>query len=59
MRSKINIFKDADGFTYAHPERSCERCTNYPCIEKMDELLSNFAKYGCVNYNDIFTLSGN
>jgi hypothetical protein len=48
----MNIFKDKDGLTYAHPERSCKRCLNYPCIENMDTLLSDFAKYGCIFWND-------
>lgn len=59
MYSKVNIFKDRDGFTYSHPERSCKRCLNYPCVEQMDSLLSDFAKYGCVNYDDINAFHGN
>lgn len=58
MYNKVNIFKDRDGFTYAHPERSCTRCLNYPCIEKMDTLFSDFAKYGCINFDDINTFRG-
>ena len=58
MCPKVNIFKDSDGFTYAHPERSCKRCLNYPCLENMDTLRSDFAKYGCVNFNDINIFRG-
>lgn len=58
MCSKVNIFKDKDGFTYSHPERSCERCLKYPCIDRMETLLSDFAKYGCVNYDDVNTFRG-
>ena len=45
-------FKDEDGFHYRHPERSCKRCLNYPCIESMDKLRGDFAKYGCNLYKD-------
>lgn len=46
------MFKDRDGFTYKHPERSCHKCLKYPCIEHMDRLLCDFAKYGCKNWSD-------
>lgn len=59
MCSKVNIFKDADGLTYAHPERSCSRCLKYPCIPDMKSLRSDFAKYGCINYDDVDIFRGN
>lgn len=49
--SKV-MLKDKDGFKYKHPERSCKRCINYPCISNMDKLQSDFAKYGCENWKD-------
>lgn len=49
--SKIK-FKDPDGFNYRHPERDCKRCLKYPCIEELSILKSNFAKYGCEDYQD-------
>lgn len=51
VNTKIT-FKDADGFHYKHPERSCERCLNFPCVNGQDKLKSNFAAYGCQNYSD-------
>ena len=45
-------FKDKDGFRYKHPERSCSRCTNYPCLPNMDILLGDLAAYGCTMYKD-------
>ena len=45
-------FKDKDGFRYKHPERSCKRCTNYPCLSNMDIFLGDFAAYGCTMYKD-------
>lgn len=45
-------YKDKDGFSYKHPERSCLRCLNYPCLPHMDKLLCDFAKYGCKNWSD-------
>lgn len=47
------MFKDRDGFHYKHPERSCDRCKNYPCLPNMNKLLGNYAKYGCRNWQDI------
>ena len=54
----MSIFKDRDGLTYSHPERSCKRCLNYPCLDNMDTLFSDFAKYGCRYWSDanMFTL---
>lgn len=55
----MNIFKDDAGLAYAHPERSCKKCLRYPCLDNMDKLKSDFAKYGCVKFSDsdIFTIS--
>lgn len=49
------MFKDKDGFHYKHPERSCQRCKNYPCLSNMDKLFGNFAAYGCKMFEDINT----
>lgn len=49
---KVN-FKDEDGFAYKHPERSCSRCLEFPCIPEMEKLKGDFAKYGCLHYRDI------
>ena len=50
--SVIVNFKDQDGFRYKHPERSCKRCTNYPCLRNMNLFLGDFAAYGCTMYED-------
>lgn len=47
------MFKDADGFRYKHPERTCKNCKNYPCLENLDKLNCNFAAYGCKMFDDI------
>ena len=49
------ITKDKDGFRYKYPDRDCEKCEKYPCIENMSILKSNFAKFGCKNYQDVST----
>ena len=49
------MFKDKDGFHYKHPERSCKRCKNYPCLKNMNILEGDFAAYGCKNFEDINT----
>lgn len=52
MSASEVIFKDKDGFHYKHPERSCKRCKNYPCISGMDKLKGDFASYGCTLFED-------
>lgn len=51
-------FNDKDGVHYKHPERSCKHCLKYPCIDNQENLLSNFAAYGCLLYSgdDIFEI---
>ena len=49
---KVN-YKDPNGLTYKHPERSCKRCLKYPCIANMDKLYSDFDKYGCKYFDDM------
>lgn len=51
------MFKDKDGFHYKYPERSCDRCLKYPCLEKMEILKSNFAKFGCRGWEDVNTFN--
>lgn len=51
------MFKDKDGFHYKFPERSCKRCLNYPCVEKMETLQGNFAAYGCKKFEDSNTFN--
>jgi hypothetical protein len=53
MPNNEMIFKDPDGFHYKHPERSCKRCKKYPCLEGMEVLKGDHAKYGCVYWDDI------
>lgn len=49
------MFKDKDGFHYKHPECSCTRCLNYPCLPDMDKLKSDFGAYGCKKFEDANT----
>lgn len=46
-------YRDTDGFTFRHPERSCKLCLNYPCVTNMDKLRCDFAKYGCINFKSV------
>ena len=55
VSSTTVMFKDHDGFHYKHPERSCKKCSKYPCLEGMDKLRGNFAAYGCTQFEDIDT----
>jgi hypothetical protein len=49
--SEVISLKDTDGKKFKFPERDCKKCKRYKCIINMDMLKSNFAKYGCLNYN--------
>ena len=42
--------KDKDGVKIKYPERSCSQCIRYPCMENMDELKCDIAKYGCRDF---------
>lgn len=35
---------------WKYPERTCTQCVNYPCFDGMETLDSDFAKYGCFQY---------
>ena len=39
--------KDKDGIKLKYPERSCSQCIRFPCMQNMEELKCNMAKYGC------------
>lgn len=54
LDNKIKFY-DENGIPYKHPERNCKKCLNYPCINNMDILKSNFAAYGCKNYSNCNT----
>ena len=49
------MFKDKDGVSYRHPERSCKQCKLYPCLEGIERLRADFAKYGCKLFDDVNT----
>ena len=52
MDKTISGLKDPTGLVYKHPARSCDKCLQYPCIDNMSILVSNFAAYGCENYTE-------
>lgn len=55
----MNIFEDDDKVKYKYLDRSCKVCKKYPCIEGMDKLPTDFAKYGCTLFEDYRIISGN
>lgn len=42
--------KDKYGVKLKYPERSCTECKKYPCFNGFEKCVSDFASYGCVNY---------
>lgn len=45
-----NIGKDKDGIKLVHPDRSCKDCAKYPCFSGIENMLCDFAKYGCIKF---------
>lgn len=43
--------KDPFGIKLKYPYRTCKDCQNYPCFPEIDICKSDFAKYGCIEYN--------
>lgn len=52
----ILIDKDKFGVRLKFPTRSCEECKKYPCFPGIKKCSSNFAAYGCVQYQDRFRI---
>lgn len=44
------VGEDRWGIKYQYPDRACEDCVSYPCIQNQHTLKCDFAKYGCRNY---------
>ena len=44
------VGEDRWGIKYQYPDRTCEDCVSYPCIQNQHTLKCDFAKYGCRNY---------
>ena len=52
-KKKIDILKDSEGIKYKYPERSCKDCVKFMCFEGMENMVCDFAKYGCRTYECI------
>lgn len=37
---------------YKYPNRTCKQCAKYPCFRGIENLSSDFAKYGCRDWKD-------
>lgn len=48
----MKVVKDKFGVSLKKPNRTCKDCKSYPCFTGLDKCVSDFAKYGCVNYED-------
>lgn len=35
---------------WKYPERSCNKCKNYPCFSGQENMKADYAKYGCKNF---------
>ena len=50
---EINTTKDKDGIVYKNPHLSCKQCGKYPCFIGQEKSKLDYAKYGCIKYEDI------
>jgi hypothetical protein len=48
----MKVVKDKFGVSLKKPNRTCKDCNRYPCFTGIDKCVSDFAKYGCINYED-------
>lgn len=37
---------------HKYPARACEICSLYPCFKGIENMKSDFAKYGCRSYSE-------
>ena len=37
---------------WKYPSRSCNKCTLYPCFKGQENMKSDYAKYGCKNFEE-------
>lgn len=50
---KISFNRDADGIIYQRPDHSCKWCSKFPCVEGIESFDVDFAKYGCIEYDEV------
>lgn len=50
MKNTFNF--DKYGIKYQFPERRCKNCKLYPCRDDIDVLDVDFARYGCIHYDE-------
>lgn len=43
----MEVVKDRNGIKLKFPERTCNQCKWYPCMENMKIFKCDMAKYGC------------
>lgn len=46
----MSIIKDEYGIQIKFPDRKCEDCKWYPCMNNFEIFNTKFAKYGCRDY---------
>ena len=52
-KKNLNHFEySPDGVKYKFPERSCKKCVKYPCFVGMEKRSCDFAKYGCIEFEN-------
>ena len=52
-KKDLNSFEySPDGVKYKFPERSCKKCSKYPCFIGIEKRSCDFAKYGCIEFEN-------
>ena len=47
MKKVYDSLKDKEGIIYKYPTRTCKQCKLYPCFTGIENMVCDFAKYGC------------
>lgn len=45
-----SVEKDKYGVKLKYPDRSCKNCKKYPCFPGINNCVSDFASYGCIDF---------
>lgn len=51
-KEKVIFGRDDDNNIYKYPSRKCKDCKKYPCFRGIENLDSDFAKYGCLEFEE-------
>lgn len=51
-KAKEKETKDLHQKEWKYPARGCKICLLYPCFKGQENMVADYAKYGCVDYQE-------